>query len=123
MPTENTSLKNTTPAGDSNTTNELVIGKMNNYQRTYLIVAGSLLALFVVITVTGTSSGQHLQSSAYKIAEGAVALVDYQVDSSNLAHAKDIFSLDVVSENDEGRYCPSNCCCFPCLSNDCSCCQ
>jgi len=55
MPTENTSLKITTPAGDSNTTNEMVVEKINNYQRTLLIVTGILLALLVVIAVTGTS--------------------------------------------------------------------
>eukprot|EP00751_Fragilariopsis_kerguelensis_P035118 CAMPEP_0170938576 /NCGR_PEP_ID=MMETSP0735-20130129/21296_1 /TAXON_ID=186038 /ORGANISM="Fragilariopsis kerguelensis, Strain L26-C5" /LENGTH=43 /DNA_ID= /DNA_START= /DNA_END= /DNA_ORIENTATION= len=43
MTNENTSLKNTTLAGDSNTTHGMVIGKSNTYQRTFLIVAGSLL--------------------------------------------------------------------------------
>ena len=103
MATENTSLKNTTPAGDSNTTNEMVIGKINTYQRTFLIVAGSLLALLVVIAVAGASGGQHLQSSAYEIAEGAMALTDYQVDSTNLALTKDIFGLGAVSEYDAGK--------------------
>merc|ERR1712238_328888 len=88
MLSENTSLKNTTPAGDSNTTNEMVIGKINTSQHTLLIVAGSLLALLVLIAVTGTSGGQHLQSSVHEIAKVAVALADYQVDSSNLALTK-----------------------------------
>jgi len=105
MPTENTSLKNTTPVGESNTTNKMVIWQLNTCQRTFLIVAGSLLALLVLIAVAGTSGGQHLQSSAYEIAEGAMALADYQVDSANLALTKDHFGLGVVSENDEG------CCC------------
>jgi len=105
MPTENTSLKNTAPAGDSNTTNEMVIGKNNTYQRTFLIVAGSLLALLVVIAVADTSGGQHLQSSAHEIAEGVVALVDYQVDSAKLALTKDIFGLDAVSQNDKNATC------------------
>jgi len=101
MPTEKTSFQNTTPAGDSSTTNEMVIGKINTYQRTFLIVAGSLLALLVLIAVAGPSGGQHLQSSSDKIAEDAVALADYQVDSANLALTKDIFGVGTVSENEE----------------------
>ena len=104
MPTENTTLKNTTPAGDYNTTNKMVIGKINTYQHTYLIVAGSLLVLLVLITVAGTSGGQHLQSSAHEIAKGAVAFSDYPVDSTNLALTKDIFCVGTVSEEDnEGK--------------------
>jgi len=122
MPTENTSLKNTTPVGDSNTTNEMVIGKINTYQRTFLIVAGSLLALLVLIAVAGPSGGQHLQSSADKIAEDAVALADYQVDSANLALTKDIFGVGTVSENEEGDnnpcFCPG---CGFCLVPLCGC--
>ena len=102
MSTENTSLKNTTPAGDSNSSNKVVIGKINNYQRTFLIVAGSLLALLVLIAVAGPIRGQHLQSSSDKIAEDAVALADYQVDSANLALTKDIFGMGAISENEEG---------------------
>ena len=103
MPTENTSLKNTTPTGDSNTINRMVIGKSNTYQRTFLIVAGSLLAVLVLIAVAGTSGGQHLQSSVLEIAKGAVVLADYQADSANLALTTDIFGFGVVSENDEGK--------------------
>eukprot|EP00751_Fragilariopsis_kerguelensis_P005590 CAMPEP_0170786438 /NCGR_PEP_ID=MMETSP0733-20121128/17607_1 /TAXON_ID=186038 /ORGANISM="Fragilariopsis kerguelensis, Strain L26-C5" /LENGTH=105 /DNA_ID=CAMNT_0011132293 /DNA_START=85 /DNA_END=399 /DNA_ORIENTATION=+ len=103
MSTENTSLKNTTPAGDSNTSTEMVIWKINTYQSTFLIVASSIYALLVVIAVASTSGGQHLQSSTHGIAKGAVALVDYQVDSANSALTKDIFGLDAVSENDEGK--------------------
>jgi len=102
MTTENTSLKNVTPAGDATTTNEMVIGKINTYQRTFLIVAGSLLALLVLIVVAGNNGVQHLQSSAHETAEGAVALADYKVDSVNLALTKDIFGLGAVSENEEG---------------------
>ena len=102
MPTENTSLKNTTPAGDSNTTNEMVIAKINTYHRTFLIVASSLLTLLVLIAVVGTSGGQHVQSSAHDITKGAAALADYQVDSANLALTEDIFGLGVVSDNEEG---------------------
>ena len=89
MPTQITSFKNITPAGDSNTTNKMVIGKINTYQRTFLIVAGSLLALLVLVAVAGTNGDQHLQSSARKIAEDVVALADYQIDSANLVHTKD----------------------------------
>ena len=60
MSTENTSLKNTTPGGDSTTFNELVIGKINTYQRPLMIVAGSLLALLVLVALAGKSGGQHL---------------------------------------------------------------
>jgi len=109
MPTEHTSLKNTTPAGDSDATNKMVIGKINTYQRTFLIVAGSLLALLVVIAVADTSGGHQLQSAAHEITEGAVALADYQIDSANLALTKDIFGLGAVSENDEGLKCCTYC--------------
>jgi len=101
MPTENTSLKNTTPAGDSNTTNEMVIGKINTYQRTFLIVAGSLLALLVLIAVASTSGGHQLQSSVHEIAKGVGAFADYQVDNANLALSKDIFGY-AASENNGG---------------------
>ena len=104
MPTEHTSLKNTTPTGDSNTTNKIVIGKINTYERTFLIVAGCLLALIVLIAVAGTSGGQDLTSSASGIAKGGVgALVEYQVDTTHSAFAKDIFGLGTVSGNDEGK--------------------
>ena len=102
--TENTPLKNVTPAsGDSNPSIEIGIFNGNTYQRSFLIVAGSLLTLLVWIAVAGTSGGQHLQSSTHEIAKGAVALADYQVDSANLALTKDIFGVDAVSENDEGK--------------------
>merc|ERR1712238_579273 len=102
MGTEHTSLKNTTPVGDSNTTDDMVVGKSKIYQRSFLIVAGSLLALLVLIAITGPSGGQHLQSSYYEITKGAVALADNQVASTNLAHTNDIFGLVAVSENEEG---------------------
>jgi len=112
MSTENTSLKNTIPAGDSKTTNEMVIGKINTYQRTFLIVAGSLLALLVLIAAAGTSGGQHLQSSVHEIAEDAMALADYQVDSTNLAHTNNIIDLASVSGNDEVGKPGCRCDCF-----------
>merc|ERR1719491_1257632 len=80
----------------------MIIGKSNTYQRTFLIVAGSLLALLVLIAVAGTSGGQHLKSSRHEIADSAVALADYQLDSANLALTKDIFGLGAVSEKDKG---------------------
>ena len=67
-----------------------------------LIVIGSLLALLVWIAATGTSGGQHLQSSAHEIAEGAVALAGYQVDSANLALTEDIFGLG-AAKKDKGK--------------------
>mmetsp|Transcript_65322 Transcript_65322/g.73142 ORF Transcript_65322/g.73142 Transcript_65322/m.73142 type:complete len:125 (-) Transcript_65322:48-422(-) len=124
MSTENTSLKNVTPAGDSHTTNETVIGKSNPSQRPLLIVVSSLLALLVLIAVAGPIGGQHLQSSSDKIAEDAVALADYQVDSANLALTKDIFGVGTVSENEEGDnpcFCPPICLCPKCCPPFCGC--
>jgi len=103
MPTENTSLKNTTPAGVSTTTIEMAIGKINKYQRSFLIVAGSLLALLVLIAVAGTTGGQHLQSPAHENARGAVALVDYQGDTTNVALTMDIFGFNAVAEDDKRK--------------------
>merc|ERR1719491_1170666 len=88
----------------------MVIGKINTYQRTFLIVAGSLLALLVLVAVAGTGGGQHLQSSSHEITESAVALADNQVDSANLALTKDIFGVNAGSENNEGCSCACNCC-------------
>jgi len=102
MSTENTSLKNTIPDGDSNTTNEVFIEKSNTNEHSLLIVAGSLIALLVWIAITVESDGQHFKSSTLEITKGAGALADYQVDSANLALTKDIFGLSAVSENDEG---------------------
>eukprot|EP00751_Fragilariopsis_kerguelensis_P007791 CAMPEP_0170785252 /NCGR_PEP_ID=MMETSP0733-20121128/16775_1 /TAXON_ID=186038 /ORGANISM="Fragilariopsis kerguelensis, Strain L26-C5" /LENGTH=92 /DNA_ID=CAMNT_0011130629 /DNA_START=99 /DNA_END=373 /DNA_ORIENTATION=+ len=91
MSTENTSLKNATPTGDSNTIHEIVTGNINTYQRSLLIVAGSLLALLVWIAVTGKSGGRPFKSSAHEITKGASALADYTADSANLALTKDFF--------------------------------
>ena len=103
MSTENTSLTNDSPALESNTTDDIIIGKSNTYQRSFLIVAGSLLALLVCVAVAGKIGGQPFKSSAHEIAEGAVALADYQVDSANLRLTKDIFGLDAGSQNDKGE--------------------
>ena len=95
--------KKVAPAVDSGTTHEVVIGKSNTYQRPLLIVAGSLLALLVLIAVAGTSGVQHLQSSTHENTEGVVSFADYHLDSANLALTKDIFGLGAVSENNEGK--------------------
>jgi len=121
MPTENTSLKNTTPAGDSSTTNEMVIGKVNTYQRTFLIVAGSLLALLVVIAVSGKSGGQYLQSSAQE--KSPLTHDIFGVDTEKFApptspYYKDIVGMDVGSDNEEAvGYTPA-----PCGPNCSNCC-
>ena len=103
MLTENTSLKISAPDGNSTTTSEMVMGKSNTYQRTFLIVAGSLLALLVLVAVAGTSGGQHLQSFANENAKDAVTVADYPADSAISALNKDIFGVGVVSENDVGK--------------------
>jgi len=108
MPTENTSLRNFTPAGDCNTTDDTVIGKSSTYRRPILIVAGSLLGVLLLIAVAGQSDGQHSKSSAYEFAEGTSALTVYQLGSANLALNNNIFGLGAVSENDEG--CSCDCC-------------
>jgi len=102
MPTDNTSLKNIALAGDSNTTTEMVIGKINTYQRTFLIVAGSLLVYSVLIAVASKTAGYSLVYTG-GLAEGAVALADYQVDSANLALTKDIFNGFKNDEESNGN--------------------
>ena len=79
----------------------MVNGKSNTYQRPLLIVAGSLLALLVLIAVAGTRGGKYLQTSLDDIAKGAVALANYRVDFSNLTLAKAIFDLGATSEDDK----------------------
>ena len=102
--TENTHLKNVTPEiGESSPSVEIGIMQGNTYQRPILIVAGTLLTLLVWIVMTDKSAGHHFQSSAHEMADGTVALADYQIDSANLALTKDIFGLGAVSENDEGK--------------------
>ena len=104
MNTETYQNKNITTAGDSDSkTDGMNMGKNNTYQRPFFIVASSLLALLVLVALVGASGGQHLQSSEYEITKGAVALADYQVDSSNLALTNDIFSLGALSQNDVGK--------------------
>ena len=45
---------------------------------------------------------QHFKLSEKEIAEGTGALVDYPVDTTNLALAKDIFGMGAVSDNEKG---------------------
>ena len=102
--TENTHLKNVTPAaGESNPSVKIGIMQGNTYQRPVLIVAGSLLTLPVWIAMAGKSAGHHFQSSAHEVSEGAVALADNHADSTNIALTKNILGLDAVPEVDEGK--------------------
>mmetsp|Transcript_45498 Transcript_45498/g.52553 ORF Transcript_45498/g.52553 Transcript_45498/m.52553 type:complete len:119 (-) Transcript_45498:58-414(-) len=113
MPTEHTQLKNAIQAGDSNSTDEpVVIGKDKTYQRLILIVTGSFLALLVWIAVESNNGGHYFKSSAQEIAKGAGALVDYQLDSANLALTQDIFHVNAVSKNENScLLCPFWDCC------------
>ena len=104
MTTESYQNTKSADTGDSRSKNdEFIIDNGKANERSIFIIAGSLLALLLLIAVTGTSGGQHLQSSAHEIAKGAVALADYQVDSANLALTKDIFGFGAVSKNDESK--------------------
>ena len=71
-------------AWDSDTSHGIVFWKNNTYQRTFFIVASSLLELLVLIAVVGTSGSLYLQSSAQEIAWGTVVLANYQVGFDNL---------------------------------------
>jgi len=94
--------KKITTAGDSNSkTDGIIIGKSIAYQCPFFIVAGSLLALVLVVLV-GKHDDQHFKSTTKEIAEGASALVDYQVDTTYLALTEDIFGLGAVSDSDKG---------------------
>ena len=77
------------------------------YQHSFLIVAGSLLTLLVLVTIAGHSGGdggsQYLTSTAEVTKGSAGALSGYQVDTTNSALANDIFGFGVVSENNEGK--------------------
>ena len=95
-------MKNTTPAGDSNTTNVMIVGKSNTYQRTFLIVAGSLLAYNVLIVIAGKAAGYTVVHTD-NLAVDKGALEDHQVDATNSALAKDIFGIGAVFETDESK--------------------
>ena len=99
MSTEPYQNKNTAAAGDSKSTiNENGVGN-GNYQHLFLIFAVSLLAVLFLVVASVTTGGQHLPSSTQEIADGTVALADYQVDSANLTHTKNIFFVNA----DEGK--------------------
>jgi len=80
--------KNITPAGDSNTSDDSVIVKgKNTYQSRFLIVAGSLLALLVVIAIAGPSGGQYLKSSIPDVmVEGTGALSNTEKTCTSLGN-------------------------------------
>jgi len=109
MFTEITQLKNDTPAGDSNTTAEMVVEKSNTYQRQLLIVAGSSLATLVLTAVTCKTAGYSLVYTG-DFAKSRGALVDYQVNTANSVLAKDDFGMSAVSENVEGSHCKYGIC-------------
>jgi len=99
MLTENTSLKNITPTGDSNTTHEMVIGKSNTYQRHFLIVvACSALALQVLFAVAWKTAGYSL----------VYTRVLDESDSTNYALTKELFDFG-AAENDEVPGCVPSC--------------
>jgi len=98
------SYQNTKSAdtGDSGSKNdEFIIDNGKANERSIFIIAGSLLALLLLI-VAGQNVGQDLSSSANEIAKGASALADYQVDTANSALTNNIFGIGAVSENEEG---------------------
>ena len=61
MSTENTSLKIVSQAVDSNISDDMVVGENSTYQRQFVIVAGSLLTLLVLLALADKSGGQHLK--------------------------------------------------------------
>eukprot|EP00751_Fragilariopsis_kerguelensis_P017217 CAMPEP_0170848622 /NCGR_PEP_ID=MMETSP0734-20130129/9489_1 /TAXON_ID=186038 /ORGANISM="Fragilariopsis kerguelensis, Strain L26-C5" /LENGTH=114 /DNA_ID=CAMNT_0011218069 /DNA_START=187 /DNA_END=531 /DNA_ORIENTATION=- len=107
MPTENTSFQNTTPAGDSNTTPEMVIAKSKTYQRQFLIaVAGSSLALFLLFAVACKTAGYSLTYTGGL--DGS--------DTANLALTEDIFD---AKDDDVFPACDASTC-MKCACNDCN---
>jgi len=123
MSTESTHLKKIPPAGDSNTTDELVIGKGNIYQRSFLIMTSSLLVLLALVAVRGKWDGQLSKFSAHEFEKGASVLADYQAATADSALIKDIFGIGAVSEIPDGGCC-NNChgCCKNCHKQHCGCC-
>jgi len=98
------SYQNTKSAdtGDSTSKNdEVAIDNGNANKRSFLIIAGSLLALLVLV-VAGENVGQDLSPAANEITKGASALADYQVDTANSALTNNIFGMGAVSGNEEG---------------------
>jgi len=103
MTTESYQNTKSADTGDSTSENdEVVIDNGNVNKHSFLIIAGSLLAMLVLV-VAGQNVGQDLSSSANEIVKGASALADYQVDTANSALNNDIFGMVAVSENEEGN--------------------
>eukprot|EP00751_Fragilariopsis_kerguelensis_P013287 CAMPEP_0170777208 /NCGR_PEP_ID=MMETSP0733-20121128/11642_1 /TAXON_ID=186038 /ORGANISM="Fragilariopsis kerguelensis, Strain L26-C5" /LENGTH=121 /DNA_ID=CAMNT_0011120363 /DNA_START=56 /DNA_END=421 /DNA_ORIENTATION=+ len=113
MFTENTHLKNVTPVGNSNTSDDMDMGKGNTYQHPLLIVAGISLATIVFTAVACKTAGYSLVYTG-GFAESAGGLTSNQVDTANLALTKDVFGLGDKSE----VYCCDKVCC-----NDDYCCN
>ena len=100
--------KKVTTAVDSNSkTDGMNIGNSNTYQSHFLIAAGSVLTLLVLIALAGKGGVQQLSSIAYEMDDGTGALADYQVVTTNLARTEDIFGMHAVSENEDsnGKIC------------------
>ena len=81
----------------------MVIGKGNIYQHSFLIVTSSLLALLVLVAVTGKWGGHHSNLSAHEFDKAASVLADYQAETANSALVKDIFGISAVSEIEDGK--------------------
>eukprot|EP00751_Fragilariopsis_kerguelensis_P014387 CAMPEP_0170776720 /NCGR_PEP_ID=MMETSP0733-20121128/11339_1 /TAXON_ID=186038 /ORGANISM="Fragilariopsis kerguelensis, Strain L26-C5" /LENGTH=178 /DNA_ID=CAMNT_0011119757 /DNA_START=89 /DNA_END=626 /DNA_ORIENTATION=+ len=102
MTTESYQNTKSADTGDSTSKNdEVVIDNGNVNKRTFLITAGSLLALLLLV-VAGQNVGQDLSPAATEITRGASALSDYQVDTANSALTYNIFGMGAVSKNEEG---------------------
>jgi len=97
----------TTAAGDSTS-----VGKSNTTQYSYFIIVGSLLALLVLIVVTGKSGGQHLELSTYEIDAGSSAGADYVTPTAPSA-----LTMDFFGENKEES---CKCACPFYITNGCS---
>mmetsp|Transcript_57150 Transcript_57150/g.63858 ORF Transcript_57150/g.63858 Transcript_57150/m.63858 type:complete len:101 (+) Transcript_57150:3-305(+) len=81
----------------------MVIGKINTYHRTFIIFAGSLLALNVLIAIAAKTAGYSIVYTG-GFAESTGTLVNYQVDTANTALAKDNFGMSAVSEKGDGCF-------------------
>jgi len=100
MSTEKTHLKKDTAAGNSESSDVVVIEKISIYQNRFLIVVGSLLATwFVIVAVAGKrNGGQHFESiAAYEteVGVGGGGAVDsiVPVTSTDSALNMDIFGI------------------------------
>jgi len=110
MSTEKTYLKKDTTAGNSESTDVVVIEKISIYQNRFLIVAGSLLATWFVIVAAGKrNGGQHFESiAAYEteVGVGGGGAVDsiVPVTSTDSALNMDIFGIANSDSSCVGRY-------------------